>query len=488
MKSLIRLVFIVILFSSCNDEQKSSESDNQETPPVIDTTAHFLKEGKLVALIENNVTSYYINKGQPRGFEYEMLKAFCDDHDLELEVKMIAGVDYIADSILRSKADVGAGNLTITGDRKKKILFTPPLLKTKQVLVQSLPENYKKLSKSQIKKRVVTDALDLDGKSVYVNVNSSYKLRLENLANENGIEIHIQHVNDDMGIDELVELVSRGEITYTILDENLAQFYKKLYPNLHITTPISLSQNIAWMLHPENVGLQRMISEWFDEKRNGAKWNTIYRRYFKVSSKEMSFLKHHLHDVQLKEVSPYDKTIKRYAAQINWDWRLVASLIKKESNFNPSVQSPFGATGLMQLLPTTAERFGVSPDQLYSPEQNIKAGTQFLDWLGAYWTKHLGDSADLTPYILASYNAGPGHVQDAIKLARKFGYDPFIWEGNVELMLYNKSNPTYYRDPIVKHGFCRGREPVNYVKEIMKYYNYYKVYNQEENVMQTAYR
>ena len=167
-----------------------------------------------------------------------------------------------------------------------------------------------------------------------------------------------------------------------------------------------------------------------------------------------------------------DILLKNYAETIDWDWRLLAALINKESKFNPYVESPFGAIGLMQVLPTTAERFGVSKEELKIPEKNLQAGTRFLGWLEKYWDRKLTDSTDEIKFILASYNAGLGHVIDARNLADKYGANPDSWE-DVSFYLLKKSERKYYTDPVVKSGYCRGLEPVNYVIKILEYYQLY---------------
>ena len=185
--------------------------------------------------------------------------------------------------------------------------------------------------------------------------------------------------------------------------------------------------------------------------------------------------------IKTGELSSYDQLIQKYATQINWDWRLLTSLIRRESRFNKEAHSRFGAYGLMQVLPGTASQFGIQEHQLGIPEYNIMAGTRFIQWLEHYWSDKLPDTLDHKPFILASYNAGPGHVLDAMRLAEKNDLDPHIWYGNVETMLLYKSKPAYYKDPVVRHGYCRGKEPVFYVKDIYKYFEYYKVFTDEQS-------
>jgi membrane-bound lytic murein transglycosylase F len=172
------------------------------------------------------------------------------------------------------------------------------------------------------------------------------------------------------------------------------------------------------------------------------------------------------------KISKYDKIIKKNAEKIHWDWRLLASLIYQESRFEAHEKSWAGAIGLMQLLPRTAKQFDVK--SIYNPEDNIKGGVNFLNWLQEYW-HDIPDSLERIKFILASYNAGQGHVEDAQNLAEKYGKDPLLWEDNTAYYLLMKTHSKYYNDPVVKYGYCRGEEPINYVKEIIDRYHKYKL-------------
>ena len=137
--------------------------------------------------------------------------------------------------------------------------------------------------------------------------------------------------------------------------------------------------------------------------------------------------------------------------------------------------------GLTQILPSTAKDLGVkNPNHLYQPQVSIKAGATYLQQLIDYWEPILKDSTEAVNFALASYNTGKGHVIDARKLEAKYGNNENVWFGNVELMLLKKSNPKYFNDPVVKYGYCVGKEPVQYVSNINEYYEAFKNYTFEK--------
>src|SRR5690606_22711072 len=144
------------------------------------------------------------------------------------------------------------------------------------------------------------------------------------------------------------------------------------------------------------------------------------------------------------------------------------------SHFLPAEESWAGAKGLMQLMPETAKRFGAT--NLNDPAQSIKAGVGYLQHLDNYWKKKISDPKERLNFIFASYNAGLSHIIDAYRLAEKYGQDPTKWKGNVEQWLMKKSDPKYYRDPVVTVGYCKCEEPVNYVRQILERYEQYRIH------------
>jgi membrane-bound lytic murein transglycosylase F len=129
---------------------------------------------------------------------------------------------------------------------------------------------------------------------------------------------------------------------------------------------------------------------------------------------------------------------------------------------------------LMQLMPATAKRFGAT--NLDDPQQSIKAGVGYLKYLDKFWSGKVPDPAQRIKFVMASYNAGLSHIIDARKLTEKHGKNPVVWEDNVEYFLLKKSDPKYYRDPVVSAGFCKCEEPVNYVKDVLDRYEEYKIH------------
>lgn len=479
MKYSISIFLLLLLLGSCSQPKGDAVDDSGEQEDTLVAQSGMLDSvlarGRLVALTDNSATSYFIYKGRPMGYEYELLHLFADYLNVDLEIKVIQNIDFILDSLNAGVGDIAAANLTITRDRKKNVEFSLPHIKTRQVLVQRLPENRHALTRDQIEKSLVRDLLDLGGKKVYVPWNTSFHERLKNLQNELGDSIRIARLPGNIHTDSVMALVSKGRIDYSIADENVARFYRAFYPEVDINTPVSFSQKIAWALPKGADALRDTLNYWMNEKESKSNYAYIYNKYFKWAKTSGNRVKSDFNLSKGGRISPYDEVIKKYADKMNWPWLLLASVIYEESNFDPNAVSWTGATGLMQVLPETASKYGVDTVALAEPEHNIMAGTSYLEWLYGFWLDELNqDSTEAIPFTLASYNAGLGHVKDARRLAEKYEKDPFKWEANVAEMILRKSKPEYYQDEVVKHGYCRGSEPYNYVKDINAIYEHYR--------------
>jgi membrane-bound lytic murein transglycosylase F len=266
-------------------------------------------------------------------------------------------------------------------------------------------------------------------------------------------------------------MVADGKIDYTVCDEHVAMVNQRYYPNIDISTPISFPQKLAWAVKKGSDSLLVEINTWLTTFKKTRKYKYLHRKYFE-NPKSVYMVQSEFYSAESGKISIFDDAIKKYSKEIDWDWRLLASLIYQESHFDPSAISWAGAKGLMQLMPATARKYGI--DSLSSPEEHIYAGVKFIKWLNKQVPRDVKGKEERIKFILASYNAGIAHVLDARRLAKKYNRNPSIWDNNVDTFLLLKSNPKYFKDPVVKHGYCRGSEPYKFVTEIMQRYEHYK--------------
>ena len=461
---------LVLLWSlgGCKGDIQPSENF-VEAPYSFDLDA-IKARGNIVALVDNSTTSYFVYKGQPMGFEYEVLKRFADEHNLRLDIKVVYKLDNILNMLNSGEGDIVAANITVTREREKQVNFSDFLFKTKQVLIQN---------KNNPNQKLINDPTDLAGKSIHVRRKSSFFSRLNNLSDEIGADINIIAVSDSNDSKvmnktiQLIEQVANGKIDFTVADENVAKVEKRLYPNIDISMSISLPQKIAWAVRTTDTALLGDLNAWLARQKRTNDYHTIMTKYFKARTILTKKLTSDYSSIK-GGISPYDDQIKKYASNIDWDWRLLASQIYQESKFDQNAEAWTGAKGLLQLLPYTAQAYGIDTSQLANPDSNLLAGTNYLKWIESVWTESIPDSMQRTKFILASFNVGLGHIIDAKNLAAKFGADPTVWDDNVEDYILKKSERAFYADDVCKHGYCRGSEPYNYVREVIERYNHYR--------------
>lgn len=468
---LLFLLFFLLFLNAC---KPTGNDRNFTTEPQVNVDLEAIrKRGSLVALLDNNSISYFIYKGQTMGYEYELLKRLCTHLKVDLKVKLVSGIEQAIDLLNKGEGDVLAFPLTVTLERKQYLTFTNPHFDTHQVLVQKKPANWRMLAPEMLEKKLIKQPEQLSKQEVYVMKGSAFRDRLVELNTQLAEPILIKEDSATAETESLIQKVATGEIKYTITDEVIANVNTLYYPNLDISTVLSEPQQIAWAVRTNSPQLHTEINTWLDKTKKSGVFTVIYNKYFKSSRLALARIKDDYSSLAGGQLSPYDEQLKKGAEQIGWDWRLVASVVYQESNFNPRVKSWAGAIGLMQIMPETGEYFGAS--NLWDPSQNINVGIRFLKFLDKHWAKTVPDPEERMKFVLASYNVGLSHVIDAQKLTRKYGKDPTLWEDNVEYYLLQKRDPKYFRDPVAVVGYCRCDGPVRYVKEVLQRYDEYKL-------------
>lgn len=426
----------------------------------------------LRAITPYSSTSYFLYKGEPMGYEYEMASALAKSLGVHLKMIIAEDMDAIFHMLNEGEGDIIAYNVTVTSRRKQVVDFTEPLNFTHQVLVQRKPDNWREMKLHNIEKTLIRNPTRLINKKIHIRRNTAYNDRLVNLQEEIGGKINVQYLPGDLSTDEIIRMVSNGEIDYTIADYDIAKINQSYYTNLDIHTNIGVTQQMGWAVRKGSPQLKKAVNLWLKKNRNSEQFNVAYNKYFENSRAFTTRIKSEFYSKESNKISEYDPILKAAARTINWDWRMLASQVYQESQFDPSSKSWAGATGLMQLMPRTAKSYGYT--DLTNPEVSVEAGVKHLKFLENYWQKDIADSVERVKFILASYNAGQNHVQDARRLARKRGKNPNIWYGHVEECLLLIGQKKYFTDPVVKYGYCRGEEPVGYVKEIIERYGYYQ--------------
>ncbi len=299
---------------------------------------------------------------------------------------------------------------------------------------------------------------------------SVYADRLQHIVEDTGNDIRV--VDTNLSVDELIALVAKGRIDYTVCDEHVAFYNKVIYNNLDIRTKIgNYRQRIAWALPKGADSLQLEMQKWLRHIKKNKSFYYIYNKYYDNPYYAQQVKKAIQKKIFNTYLAPYDSLIQKYSQLLGWDWRLVASVICQESGFKNKTNPVSGAFGVMQMMPKTAHIYHL--DSASSIEDQVKAGISYLKFLDKEMSDKVTDRVQRQKFVLAAYNVGAGHVLDAMRLAAKYGKNQHIWYHNVENYMLLLSEAEYYTDSVCLHGYCRGVEPYTYVREIEDRYHDY---------------
>ena len=451
MKKLLYFLLFLFAIIACKNKSVSQETVAHDLDQIKDS-------GELVVLTLYSSISYFNYRGQEMGFQYELSEQFAKSLGVKLRIEVASSVSQMIDMLLAGEGDLIAYHLPITKERKDSLLFCGEDVITHQVLVQPSGRN------------TLNDVTELIDKDIYVKPGKYYN-RLINLNNELGGGIRIHKVeNDSITSEDLIAQVSQGKIPYTISDNDVAQLNKTYYPNLNISLPVSYDQRASWAVRQDCPKLAEAANAWHKENQTSLEYTASMKRYFEVS-KAIPYAA--ILSLKDGKISHYDDLFRKYSIEIDWDWRLLAALAYTESNFDTTVVSWAGAQGLMQLMPYTAKAMGVPPGMEHNPEESVKAAVKYIS-VTEKSLRMVPDKQERINFVLGAYNAGLGHIYDAMALAEKYGKDKYVWADNVEKYILLKSNEEYFNDPVCKYGYFRGGETYTFVRVINQRFDNYK--------------
>ncbi len=454
--------------------------------PVERDLAALREGGTLTVLAPYNSTTYFIYRGEPLGYEYELLQAFAREQGLQLKMVVVADQKSLLPLLNSGEGDIAAGRLVARPETSAAVSFTDALYRTEPALVQqeSPPETAGKGTEKamepgpadepeamDIQARLVTRPAQLAGKTVTVPEKSPYQRDLVELSDEIDGSVYVVEMGGPVQDDALAQKVARGEVQFTVMQGNLAELKEAEFKNLKVRPVIGRSHSVSWAVRKNSPQLLSALNAWIAEKKNGSLFDKLYKKYFVDRRGHLERVGSGYLTSATGKLCEYDHLLKQYATELGWDWRLLASQAYQESRFKPDARSWAGAAGLLQLMPATARAYGVR-DAL-DPEDNVRGAVRFIQWLVKYWDGRIEDEGERLKFILASYNTGAGHVEDAQRLAEKYGGNPKVWE-DVAYWLLQKSTQQYSNDEVVRFGFCRGLEPVNYVSHILERFERYR--------------
>jgi membrane-bound lytic murein transglycosylase F len=453
----IVLPLLVVLISGFSYHWPSSHTPAPQLLSQAETNTlleDIYESGTLKVVTRINPTTYYEDKYGPAGFEYTLASEFARELGVDLEIQTSNSLQGMFNKLDNGAAHLVAAGLTITEQRSENLAFSAPYLQVNQQVIyragHKKPRDWEDLA---------------DGKLV-VLANSSHAATLRELQRAGNTKLKWSET-DKLDTAQLMKLVQRGEIDYTIVDSNEFLAYHGLFPRLRIAFDHDRDEQFGWALakNQANGDLHQAIQAFFQRIEEDGTLDLLKERFYGHAASVNQSGMHTFAKNRVKRLPRYEKLIKKVAAEFDMDWNLLAAIGYQESHWNPEAVSPTGVRGMMMLTRSTAKEVGVS--NRVDAEQSLRGGaTYFQQMLRRVSSQISGD--DRTWFALAAYNVGLGHLNDARKLTQLQGGDPNKWV-DVEERLPLLQQKEWYKQ--TRYGYARGNEPVQYVRNIRLYYN-----------------
>jgi len=422
-----------------------------------------IKEHKVLRLLtRNSAATYFVWRGELVGFEYDLARELANRLGVGLEVVVPPTRAALLTWLRQGRGDIVAAGLNPTAERERRgVAFSRPYDYERQVLVGRAADS------------MLTTRDGLAGRTVVVRRSSSYWDAIERLRRGDrgeGVDVTLVPAPEELETEAILDSVASGSYDLTVADSHLLAIERSRSEDLRELFPVSDSLPHAWAVRAEDVALRKAIDDFFTREYRGLFYNLTYDKYFGNERRINSHVEQRTS--RTGQVSPFDGIIRKYAGEYSFDWRLIAAQMFEESRFDPRARSFAGALGLMQVLPRTAEGFGVRGPSLVDPDTGTYAGVMYLAHVEQLVTG-AATPDDRLWFTLASYNAGWGHVEDARRLAVRLGVDPDVWFHEVETIMPLLARAKYHRTS--RHGYCRCSEPVRYVRRIRERQRAYRM-------------
>jgi membrane-bound lytic murein transglycosylase MltF len=419
-----------------------------------------LEDRVVRVLLPYSKTFYFLDGATEKGLSYTAVKRFekmLNDLNKSKYLKIhvvIIPTDraLLFDHLVQGLGDIAIGNLTITEDRLKKVDFSDPFLSNVQEIIVTTKDQ------AELK-----SPFDLAGKEIYVRKSSSYYgslLKLNEVLVSTGkkpvkITLADEHLEDE----DLMEMLSAGVVSMLVVDNHKAELWARVFKNLrlHPKAAVHKEGKIGWAFRKNSPKLQAVINTFVKKNKKGTLHGNMAMNEYLRSTKYID------NPVSAKERKKFEQLIgyfETYGKKYRFDYLLLTALAYQESRLNQNAKSHVGAVGVMQILPSTAKDKNVGISNIHEVEANIHAGTKYLRFMADRYFAGEGISKlNRGLFSFAAYNAGPAKVARLRKEAKAMGLDPNVWFQNVEVVAAKRI----------------GRETVQYVSNIYKYYVAYSL-------------
>jgi membrane-bound lytic murein transglycosylase MltF len=424
---------------------------------------------KIRVLVAHSKLFFFFDQARIRGVSYDAFREF----EIYINKKLKTGTrkikmvflpvprDKLIPWLAAGRGAIAAANLTITDKRLKLVDFSRP--------------GYKNVSEILVSGADTSEIKNLDGlsgKEIHVRLSSSYHehlLRLnKSFKKEGKPPVKIIAASEYMEDSDLLEMVNAGLIPMIVVDDHKAKFWTQVFDKIKLHPDIAINSggNIGWAIRKKSPKLKKIVDEFIRTHQKGTLMgNILFKRYLENNQ----WARNALGPEEQKKFQALSDLFEKYSSQYNFDYLMIAALAYQESRLDHSSRSHVGAVGIMQMLPSTAADKNVGIADIEELENNIHAGIKYLRFLrDRYFSDPAIDTLNQNLFAFAAYNAGPAKIRRMRTETRKAGLDPNVWFGNVDIVVAKKI----------------GRETVQYVSNIYKYYIAYRLVRDKRLAME----
>lgn len=424
-----------------------------------------VKNRAIRALVIANPISFFYQQGRLRGIQYEALQEFQKfvnqkEKTGKLPVEVIflpMRPDQLEAALTQGLGDIIAYGVVITAEREQRVAFSEPVQKKVPQIVITGPA----LSN-------VSSFGDIAGTTIYVNPLTTYYDNLKKVSDAQQKAgkppLTIKAADKNLDDDDLIEMVNAGLIPATVTSKSRADLWSHVLPNLkpHPELAVTSGVDLASVMRKNNPQFKQLVDEFLETHAVGTSFgNTLLRRYLQNTK----WLKNSTSQEEIQKFNAYVQYFKKYAAEYNFDYLMLAAQGYQESLLDQDRKSQAGAVGIMQVIPKLAAASPIDVPNVNDADGNIHAGAKMMRNIAdRYFNDPGSDPLNKTLFTFASYNAGPNRIARLRNKAKDDGLNPDKWFGNVELEVAKSA----------------GQETVTYVSNIYKYYVAYKLSMEEK--------
>jgi len=419
---------------------------------------------RLRVLVPHSRTHFFLDRGRELGIDADFARQL-EKHlnrGVRKEIERISVVllpvprDRLIPGLIEGTGDIAMGSLSITPERSKLVDFAAPILTDVREVVVTGPAS-----------PALESLDDLAGRPLHVRVSSSYHEHLlalsARLVAQQRPPIRIVPIDESLEDEDLLEMVSSGLLPYVVVDRYKALLWAGVLSGLRVRDDLVVHANsdIAWAMRKRSPQLRSALEGFMKLHKAGTKLgNVVLGRYLR----EAEHVRNPVGRAERERFEQLVALFREHATHYRFDYLMMMAQGYQESGLDQGRRSPRGAVGVMQLLPSTAADMSIEGVER-DPARNIEAGAKYLRLLCDRYLDEPGiDAQNRVLMAFAAYNAGPGNLRKFRQLARRTQLDPDVWFDNVEIAASR----------------IAGRETVQYVRNILKYYTAYRLAQERE--------